>query len=103
MGKSIFIGFLLILALAFSGVSEARESQPRKKAELKEIVIRSNLHCEKCVKKIEENLSFEKGVKALKVSLGENTITISFDPAKTSSEALTDAVRKLGYSAAVIK
>lgn len=103
MKKIVAFILAVVLGLAVTGSVEARAAKPSKKAEVKEIVIKSSLHCEKCVKKVEENISFEKGVKALKVDLDSNTITVSFDAAKTSGETLVNAVRKLGYSAEIMK
>lgn len=71
--------------------------QKKKKAEIKEVVFNVGLHCENCVKKVTENISFEKGVKDLKVSLEDQTVTVKFDAAKTSEETLRAAIQKLGY------
>ena len=50
-----------------------------------------------CVKKVQENISFEKGVKGLDVCLDHQTVTVKYDPAKTSEETLKAAIEKLGY------
>ena len=34
----------------------------KSKAEIKEVIFHAHLHCNNCVKKIQENISFEKGV-----------------------------------------
>ncbi|MBQ1937700.1 MAG: heavy-metal-associated domain-containing protein [Bacteroidales bacterium] len=73
---------LLILALAL-GVAE--------------VTFETDLHCKNCVKKVEENIAFERGVKDLKVSLEEGTIYIKYDAKKTNVEKLTKAINKLGY------
>ena len=39
------------------------------KGEIKTVVFSTDLHCQKCVNKINDNLAFEKGVKDLKVDL----------------------------------
>ena len=41
----------------------------KSKAEIKEVVFHAHLHCNSCVKKVQENIAFEKGVKGLEVSL----------------------------------
>lgn len=69
----------------------------RKKAEIKEVIFNVQLHCENCVKKVQENIAFEKGVKDLKISLEDQTVTIKYDAAKTSEEVLKAAIVKLGY------
>ena len=65
--------------------------------ELKEVTFSVSMHCEKCVGKITENISFEKGVKDLKVSLDERTVRIKYDASKTSEEKLKSAIEALGY------
>jgi len=64
-----------------------------------EVVFATNMHCENCVKKIKENISFVKGVKGLEVSLKAQTIKIKYDNRKTNEKALADAIKKLGYKA----
>ncbi len=71
------------------------------KGEVRTVVFSTDLHCQKCVEKINGNLAFEKGVKDLKVDLKTHTITIKYDTAKTSVEKLAAAIKKLGYAATV--
>lgn len=59
------------------------------------------LHCQNCVKKVVENVSFLKGVKDLEVSLEKQQIKVVFNPSKTSVEELSNQIRKLGYKAQV--
>ncbi len=85
-------------SLAEAPVSEYASLEPADK-NVREVVFATNMHCDKCVNKINENLSFIKGVKDLKVSLKDQTIRIKYDGRKTDEKALADAVRKLGYKA----
>ncbi len=57
-----------------------------------------SMHCENCVKKITENISYEKGVKDLDISLEDKTVAVTFDPSKTDAGTLAAAIRKLGYT-----
>ena len=57
----------------------------------------TNLSCQKCAQKIEENVAFEKGVKDLKVNVKEKTVYIQYDSTKTDVGTLTKAIEKLGY------
>ena len=52
---------------------------------------------ENCVKKVQENIPFEKGVKDLKISLDDKTVWVKYDPGKTTREKLAAAIEKLGY------
>ncbi|MCH5173267.1 MAG: heavy-metal-associated domain-containing protein [Bacteroidales bacterium] len=68
-----------------------------------QVVFASNLHCDNCAKKVKENISFEKGVKDLSVSVEDNTVTVVFNPSKTDTLKLKKAINKLGYKAEVVE
>ena len=106
--KTIIIILAAMLAMPFAASADAMsvsestsltDSRPskKKKAELKEVTFHVHLHCANCVKKVEENIAFEKGVKDLKVSLDNQTVYIKYDAAKTSEAALKAAIEELGY------
>ena len=104
MKKTIIL--ILSALVAFSSVAAAAEvtvmteqtpKQSRKaKAELKDVTFNVHLHCNSCVKKIQENIAFEKGVKDLKVCLEDQIVSIKYDAAKTNEDVLKNALVKLG-------
>ena len=69
----------------------------KKKGEIKEVTFNVHLHCENCVKKVQENIAFEKGVKDLHVCLEDQIVSLKYDAAKTNEETLKAAIEKLGY------
>ena len=71
--------------------------------EFREVLFSVDMHCGKCVDKIRDNVSFEKGVKDMKVSLEERTVWIKYDASKTSEQKLAAALEKLGYKAEVVR
>mgnify|MGYP002515905759 FL=1 len=89
-------------AASVTGIS-AVASVKAPKGEIKTVVFSTDLHCQKCVNKINDNLAFEKGVKDLKVDLKAHTITVKYDTSKTSVEKLAAAIKKLGYTATIKK
>lgn len=106
MKKTIIIILSALMAFSFSAAavdssvsSELTDKKPAKKAkgELKEVTFNVHLHCENCVKKVQENIAFEKGVKDLHVCLEDQTVSLKYDAAKTSEETLKAAIEKLGY------
>lgn len=108
MKKTIIITLAALMAVyaadaavATVGMTESAvltdQKPSKKKAEVKEVTFLVHLHCENCVKKVQENIAFEKGVKDLKVSLEDQTVAVKYDPAKTSEEVLKAAIEKLGY------
>lgn len=106
---TIILAALMAMPLAASANADSvaestalidKKPSRKKKAELKEVTFHVHLHCENCVKKVQENIAFEKGVKDLKVSLADQTVYIKFDAAKTSEAVLKAAIEKLGYPVA---
>jgi copper chaperone CopZ len=95
--KTIQVRLVLLLALLF-GVMAAVEAKTEKKT----VKFSVAMHCESCKKKIERNLAYEKGVLDLETSLKENTVTVTYDAAKTDVKKLTEALKKIGYEATVV-
>ena len=75
--------------------------QNAKKAATKTVTFNVSMHCKNCVKKINDNVAFEKGVKDLSVSLDQKTVTVTYDPARTDVAKLKAALEKLGYKVTV--
>lgn len=71
------------------------------KKETKTVVFTVSMHCQKCVKKINDNIAFEKGVKALDVNLESKTVKVTYDASKTDVAKLKTALEKLGYKVTV--
>lgn len=75
----------------------AQEKQKAKKTE--EVKIQTSAICGMCKERIENDLSFEKGVKS--VSLDEETkiVTVGYDPKKTGPDKIREAISDIGYDA----
>ena len=96
---AVLVGLSLNSVSASASDISSPSAQIFKKAkgEVKSVVFSIHLHCMNCVKKVQENIAFEKGVKDLKVSLEDQTVSIKYDPAKTSVQTLKTAIESLGY------
>lgn len=57
--------------------------------------------CQLCVKRIEDRLRGQPGVRTVRVDLGKARAEIIYDPDKTSPEALCQAVISVGYGASL--
>ena len=68
-----------------------------------QVVFATSIHCANCSTKVQENISFEKGVKDLKVDVPTKQVTVTFNTAKTDTTKLKKAINKLGYSAEVVE
>lgn len=95
MKKAIII--ILAALMAMPAVSMADNKPSRKKGDIREVTFVVDFDCENCAKKIRENVSFEKGVKDLKVTLEDKTVALKYDAAKTSEEKLKASIEELGY------
>ena len=93
MKKLILLTFALFLAVLTQAQS------------IKEVVFATepDIHCESCVKKIKDNLRFEKGVKAINPDLKTKLVTVQYDSDKTDPEKLIKAFAKIKYKAVVVE
>jgi copper chaperone CopZ len=71
------------------------------RGERQTVVFDVDIHCQGCITKIEKNIAFERGVKDMECSLEDRTVTIVFDPSKTSVEQLQAAFAKINKTAKV--
>ncbi len=95
--KSLLKSIIIIALTAI--ITTPAFAQNKKAVELQDVTFVTSMDCEKCVKKINANIAFEKGVKELKTNLENKTVYIKFDTAKTDKESLRKAIEKLGYTA----
>lgn len=95
---------IIIMAMLFASTAcsaNSNNSTDDKSKGLVTVVYSTNLHCDKCKKKIESNIAFEKGVKDLQVNVKEKTVTVTYKKDKTDSEKILKAIQKLGYTALI--
>ncbi len=108
MKKTIILTLAALMTISMSSAvasaidtteaSALTDKKPsKKKKDIREVTFHVHLHCANCVKKVEENIAFEKGVKGLEVSLENQTVALKYDAAKTSEATLKAAIEKLGY------
>ena len=103
MNKTIILLLAALVAfVAPSMISENSEvyaqtvKKTKQKSEIKGVTFNVELHCAGCVKKVQENLAFEKGVKDLHVCMESQVIALKYDASKTNEETLKNAIIKLG-------
>lgn len=94
---AVLLSFSLASEVFAADSGEAYVMSAKPKKEYVTVVFEVHLHCESCVKKVTENISFERGVKDLEVSLEKQTVRITYDPSKTDEAKLRAAIEKLGY------
>ena len=89
----------LALLLIAGTAAFAQDKKQKKQADIREVTFVTTIDCKNCVKKVEANLPYEKGIKDMKVNLDDRTVWIKYDANKTDKEKLAAAIVKLGYEA----
>lgn len=88
---------ILILFLGLQLLAKAQN----KKSEV--ILIQTTAECDQCKKRLESNISYEKGVKFCKLDLNTKVLKVTYNGEKTEPEKLRAAISKLGYDADAVK
>ena len=63
----------------------------------------SQMHCEKCEKKVKDNMRFEKGLKDIATEVKTKMVTITYDAEKTNVMNLQAGFNKFNYEAEFVK
>ena len=98
MKKIVLICLAAILGL---GVANAGAETKKKAAETVTTVFAADIDCEKCAKKIEANIPFEKGVKEVSIDLPAKTVTVTYDPKKNTDEGIVKGFANIKVRAEV--
>lgn len=61
------------------------------------------MECPNCERKVKNNIKFEKGLKEFTTDVKTQTVTITYDAAKTNVEKLKDGFKKFKYEAVLVK
>lgn len=84
---------LLMLLVSFPAMAKDKS----KKTET--VSIKTSAICSQCKDRLEKNIAFEKGVKAVNLDLETKVLTVTYKKGKNSKENLKKAVSKIGYDA----
>lgn len=97
MKKAIILIMAAFMAMPMVSMADNKPAK-KQKGEIKEVTFVVDFDCENCAKKIRENVSFEKGVKDLKVTLDTRTVALKYDAVKTNEAKLKASIEELGYA-----
>ena len=93
---------IMICAMFALTMASAQETKKKSNSVTTKFLVES-MSCENCVKKIEKNIAFEKGVTDLKCELKTKTVEVTYRPDKTNDEKLMAAFKKIDKPAKVVK
>jgi len=89
---------LIIAFVATVGLAKAEKKQNNDTT----VCFRVEMDCMSCKLKIEKNIAFEKGVKALDVNFEDKIVKIKYNKLKNSPELLRQAIEKMKYKTELI-
>ena len=92
---------IMICLMAVIGFGVSNAMAQKKQVELKTTVFQTAVDCENCAKKVDNSIPYQKGVKEVKVDVSTQTVTVTYDVAKTNDEALLKAFKKVKVNAEV--
>ena len=96
--KKLIVAIIAVLL----GAVAVNSFGAKPKAKTETVTYSVNMHCQNCVEKLTDHLSFVKGVEDIKVSLKNKTVTIKYNPAKVQEKDFVEIIEKLGYTATKI-
>ena len=65
--------------------------------------IKTSAVCDQCKDRIENDLSFEKGVKKVNLDLDTKEVMVVYNTQKTTPAKIAEAITKIGYDADSLK
>jgi mercuric ion binding protein len=88
--KKIIFALAFIFILGFVQSIQAQTDTVR---------IKTSAICEQCKERIENDLSFEKGIKSSNLDLNTKVVTVVYNSKKTNEQKIREAITKIGYDA----
>lgn len=93
--KQIISVFILLL-MVVAPLSAAKKQKTNRETV---VFCIDEMDCHSCKTKIEKNIAFERGVKALDVDLDQKTVSVTYDTRRNNVENLQQAFHTIGYDA----
>jgi Cu2+-exporting ATPase len=99
MKQILFIMLSAVIALSSASAQETK----KKSKKVTTTFLIENMSCENCIRKIEKNIAFEKGVTDLICDLSTRTVKVTYRVDKTDEEKLIAAFEKIDKKARALK
>ncbi|QKG51428.1 heavy-metal-associated domain-containing protein [Hymenobacter sp. BRD67] len=94
--------FSLLALLSFAGAAQAQTTQAATATASKgteTVQFKTSAICDMCKARIEKSMAYEKGIQAANLDIPSKVLTVTYNPAKTTPDAIRAAVLKTGYDA----
>lgn len=91
---------VILMSLVCVGSVSWAQDKPKNKKETVTFYV-EEMECKNCVRKVEKNIAFEKGVSDLICDLSNRTAKVTFNTTKTNKEKIMEAFKKIGMEAII--
>lgn len=92
-----------VMAMLILFMTTAAFAQKQEVKKIETVVFNVEMDCQGCVKKIEKNIPFEKGVKGLQIDFKNQKVTLKYKTKSTTKEVLKKAIEKLQFKVSEAK
>ncbi len=96
--KTKMLKLVSLIAICLFAITPA---MAQRKGE-KKTLFKVEMDCGSCVKKVEDNIAWEKGVTDLKCDLKTQTVEVTYKTSKTDDKKLLAAFEKIGKPATIV-
>jgi cation transport ATPase len=98
------VTLVLITLFSFTFIQAASLDLSKVNLEAKEskidtLKVQTSAVCKMCKERLEHDMAFEKGVKAVELNMDDKVLTIVYRNDKTTEEELKKAITEIGYDA----
>ena len=97
--KALAFSLLTLLGSGTAALAQTAPVATAAKKGTETVQFKTSAVCNMCKARLEKNMAYEKGVQAATLDVPSKVLTVSYNPAKTTPEALRTAVQKTGYDA----
>ncbi len=94
---------LLTIAILGLAITVQAQKTPEKVKGGYKVEIKTSAICEMCKETIEQDLTFEKGVKSVVLDVDSKIATVIYNSKKTSAEMIRKRITRVGYNADNLK
>ncbi|MGL4597872.1 MAG: heavy-metal-associated domain-containing protein [Bacteroidia bacterium] len=95
--------FVILLVSFLSLVFVSPVAAKAKASKMDTLVIKTSAECEMCKTAIEKKLNLMKGIKVATVDFSAHTVTVVYNPEKTTADKIRKVISSLGYDADEVK
>ena len=82
---------LMMILVALATIAGVATAAPKAEKKIVTVVFATDLDCPHCAQKVMNSIPYEKGIKDVQVDVKTKSVTVKFDAAKNTVEALTKA------------